>query len=85
MSALKKYLGILWMLLGPVIIIFLFMQASEKIAAAAEGIARTNTTLQWSIIILIFIPICAGLVIFGLYAWQDEYNHLPESASDLNG
>jgi hypothetical protein len=83
MNALKKFLGIIWMLLGPVIILFLFMQASDKIAAAAEGIARTNTTLQWSIIILIFIPICAGLVIFGFYAWKGEYDHLPESSSEL--
>jgi hypothetical protein len=83
MNALKKFLGLVWMLLGPVIIIFLFMQASEKIALAAEGIARTNTTLQWSIIILIFIPICAGLVIFGYYGWKGEYDKLPESSSDL--
>jgi hypothetical protein len=83
MNALKKFLGLFWMLLGPVIIIFLFMQAMEKIAAAAEGIARTNTTLQWSIIILIFIPICAGLMIFGYYAWKGEYDHLPESSSEL--
>ena len=83
MNALKKFLGVVWMLLGPVIIIFLFMQAMDKIAAAAEGIARTNTTLQWFIIILIFIPICAGLVIFGYYAWKGEYDHLPESSSEL--
>ncbi|WP_031526608.1 DUF6814 family protein [Dyadobacter crusticola] len=83
MNALKKLLGIVWMLLGPVIIIFLFMQATDKIAAAAEGIARTNTTLQWFIIILIFIPICAGLVIFGYYAWKGEYDRLPESSSEL--
>ncbi|MCE7060908.1 DUF6814 family protein [Dyadobacter sp. CY343] len=83
MNALKKFLGLVWMLLGPVIILFLFMQASDKIGLAAEGIDRTNTTLQWSIIILIFIPICAGLVIFGYYAWKGEYEHLPESSSEL--
>lgn len=83
MNALKKFLGILWMLLGPVIIFFLFIQASDKVGAAAEGIARTNTALQWSIIILIFIPICAGLVVFGYYAWKGEYDHLPESSEEL--
>ncbi|MHA4738805.1 DUF6814 family protein [Dyadobacter sp. MSC1_007] len=83
MNALKKALGILWILAGPVIIIFLFMQASDKIALAAEGIARTNTTLQWAIIILIFIPICTGLVIFGYYAWKGEYDHLPTSSEEL--
>lgn len=83
MNTLKKGLGVVWMLLGPVIILFLCMQAIDKIGASAEGIARTNTTLQWSIIILIFIPICAGLVIFGNYALKGEYDHLPESSSEL--
>jgi heme/copper-type cytochrome/quinol oxidase subunit 2 len=83
MNSLKKILGVVWMILGPVIILFLFLQAADKIADSAEGIARTNTTLQWSIIILIFIPICAGLVTFGYYAMKGEYEHLPESSSEL--
>ena len=83
MNTLKKLLGFVWIILGPVIILFLIMQAIEKIAAASEGIARTNTTLQWSIIILIFIPICAGLMIFGYYGIQGEYERLPESSEDL--
>lgn len=83
MTLLKKYLGILWMLLGPVIIVFLIAQASDKISAAEAGIARMNTSLQWGIIILIFIPICAGLVIFGYYCWKDEYEHLPTSSEDF--
>ncbi len=78
MNNIKKFLGLLWMLLGPVIVIFLIHQAYEKIGSAAEGIAKTNTALQWSIIILIFIPIAAGLVIFGKYAWEGEYDKLPE-------
>ena len=83
MNALKKMLGIVWIILGPVIILFLIMQAIEKVAAASEGIARTNTTLQWSIIILIFIPICAGLMIFGVYTFKGEYEQLPTSSDEL--
>ncbi|MDQ6476983.1 DUF6814 family protein [Dyadobacter sp. LHD-138] len=83
MNALKKLLGIVWIVLGPVIILFLAMQAIEKIAAAAEGIDRTNTTLQWSIIIIIFIPICAGLMIFGYYGLKGEYDRLPRSSEEL--
>lgn len=83
MNALKRLLGIVWIVLGPVIILFLVMQAMEKIAAAAEGIDRTNTTLQWSIIIIIFIPICAGLVIFGYYGLKGEYDRLPQSSEEL--
>ncbi len=84
MSGLKKILGLVWMLLGPVIIIFLFMQASDKIAEAAEGIARTNTTSAMvDYHSLIFIPICTGLVIFGNYsAWKGEYDrYVPESST----
>jgi hypothetical protein len=83
MNAVKKMLGIVWIVLGPVIILFLIMQAIEKIAAATEGIDRTNTTLQWFIIILIFIPICAGLMIFGVYAFKGEYERLPTSSDEL--
>jgi ABC-type Na+ efflux pump permease subunit len=83
MNSIKRLLGIVWIVLGPVIILFLITQAVAKIGAAAEGIARTNTTLQWSIIILIFIPICAGLVIFGYYGLKGEYDHLPESSDEL--
>jgi hypothetical protein len=78
MNAIKKALGILWILIGPVSIIFMFMQAVEKVGLAAEGVAKTNTALQWGIILFIFIPISAGLVIFGYYAMKGEYDKLPE-------
>lgn len=66
------------MLLGPTSIIFLFIQAVEKTKLAAPGISQTNTALQWGIILFIFIPISAGLVIFGYYAFTGAYEQLPE-------
>jgi hypothetical protein len=78
MNALKKGLGIFWMFLGPASIIFMFMQAMDKIGLAPEGVAKTNTALQWGIILFIFIPISAGLVIFGYYAFKGEYDKLLE-------
>jgi hypothetical protein len=78
MNGIKKALGILWVLLGPLSIIFMFMQAVEKVGVAAEGVDKTNTALQWGIILFIFIPISAGLVIFGYYAMKGEYDKLPE-------
>jgi hypothetical protein len=78
MNALKKGLGLFWMLLGPASIIFMFIQALDKVGLAAEGVAKTNTALQWGIILFIFIPISAGLVIFGYYAYKGEYDKLPE-------
>ena len=50
MNAIKKLVGAFLIVLAPVLVIFMFMQASEKIGKAAEGIAKTNTLLQWSII-----------------------------------
>lgn len=78
MNGLKKALGLFWIILGPASVIFMFMQALDKISLAAEGVARTNTTLQWGIILFIFIPISAGLVIFGYYSLKGEYDRLPE-------
>ena len=78
MNGLKKALGLLWMILGPASVIFMFLQAMDKIGLAAEGVAKTNTALQWGIILFIFIPISAGLVIFGWYAFKGEYDKLPE-------
>jgi hypothetical protein len=78
MNALKKGLGLFWMLLGPASIIFMFIQALDKVGLAPEGVAKTNTALQWGIILFIFIPISAGLVIFGYYAFKGEYDKLSE-------
>ncbi|HEX8607473.1 MAG TPA: hypothetical protein VF679_02405 [Pedobacter sp.] len=78
MNAIKKGLGLVWMVLGPAAIIFMFFQALHKVGLAPEGVAKTNTALQWGIILFIFIPISAGLVIFGYYAFKGEYDKLPE-------
>jgi hypothetical protein len=78
MNGLKKALGVFWIILGPASILFMFVQALDKIGLAAEGVAKTNTTLQWGIILFIFIPISAGLVIFGYYSLKGEYDKLPE-------
>jgi len=82
MDAIKKVLGIIWILLAPTAVILMFMQAIEK-TYAVEGIARTNTALQWGIILFIFIPICTGLAIFGYYALQGEYKKLPSGSEEL--
>lgn len=80
MKALKKYLGVIWIILGPATMTFLSWQAWDKISSAKAGIATTNTALQWGIILLIFIPIAVGLVIFGKYAYAEEYNTHSENS-----
>lgn len=82
MNTLKKYLGILWIVLGPALVAFMCWQAYEKISAS-DAAHKTNTILQWGIIMLVFIPICIGIVIFGYYALKNEYSHLPESSKEL--
>ncbi len=83
MKALKRTLGIVWILLGPLSTIFMFWQAWDKISSAAAGIDQTNTALQWGIILLIYIPIAAGLVIFGKYALAGEFDELPTNSEEL--
>lgn len=70
MNALRKYLGLVWMILGPIAILWLIQQAWLKLSQAGSTF---NDILQWGIIILIFVPIALGMSIFGYYAWQDEY------------
>ncbi len=58
------------MLLGPGAIAFLVYEASHKLSSPK---ATTNDLLQWSIIILIFLPIAVGFIIFGYYSLKGEY------------
>ena len=71
MNSIKRILGVVWMLAGPVAIGFLVFQAAHKLASPTS---TTNDFLQWSIIILIFLPIALGLVMFGYYSMIGEYD-----------
>ncbi len=82
MNKIKKLLGYVWMLIAPTIIILLVIQAKNKITIATE-VTRANTILQWVIILLIFTPICVGFFIFGKYASENAYDHLPESSDEI--
>ena len=66
----KKLLGIVWMLLGPVVIYFLVHGAFTYIGHGSKDI---NNPVIWIIIIAIFTPIAIGLSIFGYYAFKEEY------------
>jgi Na+/serine symporter len=81
MNNIKKYLGIVWLLLAPVVIFFLVAGAISNIDPA--GKKDINNLIIWIIIITIFTPIAIGLMIFGWYALKGEYDHLPESSSEL--
>ena len=81
MNAIKKYLGIIWLLLAPLVIYFLINRAVVHIDPA--GKKDINNPVIWIIIIAIFTPIAIGLMIFGWYALKGEYDHLPKSSAEL--
>ncbi|MFM9945917.1 MAG: DUF6814 family protein, partial [Bacteroidia bacterium] len=70
---LKRFLGVLLMILGPLVIGLLLYFANQKLSLAT---ATFNDILQWSIIIGIFTPVAIGMFIFGRYAFKGEYDKM---------
>jgi hypothetical protein len=79
MNKLKRMFGIVWMVLGPLAIYYLIQTASAEITKKPV----IDTKIQWGVFIVIFIPIAFGLVIFGYFALRGDYDHLPESSSEI--
>jgi len=79
MNQIKKYAGIIWILLGPVAIYYLIKTAAEEITKKPV----IDTKIQWIVFVVIFIPIAIGLMIFGYYALKGEYDRLPESSAEV--
>lgn len=79
MNAIKKWLGIVWILLGPVAIYYLIKTAAAEIAKKPV----MDTKIQWAVFIIVFVPIAIGMIIFGWYALKNEYGHLPESSKEI--
>jgi purine-cytosine permease-like protein len=79
MNAIKRFAGILWIILGPAAIFYLIKTAAEEITKKPV----IDTKIQWIVFVVIFIPIAFGLMIFGWYALKNEYHHLPESSEEV--
>ncbi|MGB4771865.1 MAG: DUF6814 family protein [Chitinophagaceae bacterium] len=79
MNTIKRYMGVVWMLLGPVAIFFLVSTALAEIAKKPV----IDTKIQWGVFVVVFIPIAIGLMIFGYYAYKGEYDHIPQSSEEL--
>ena len=79
MNKIKRFMGIVWVLLGPAIIIYLSLIAFREIGSKPT----TDTMIQWSVFLLISLPIGVGLVLFGWFAIAGEYDHLPQKSSEL--
>ena len=72
MNSLKRFLGIVWMMIGPAAIVFLLLAAIENINGSHKG--DISNPIPWIIIITIFTPIALGLSIFGWYCWKGVYD-----------
>ena len=70
-GAVKRIMGFVWMIIAPAIIFFLISGAMNNIGNGSKDI---NKPIPWIIIITIFTPIAAGLMIFGYYAIKGEYD-----------
>ena len=79
MNQLKRMAGIIWIVLGPLGVFYLFKTAAAEITKKP----LIDTKIQWGVFIVVFIPIAIGMVIFGWYAWKGEYDHLPETSDEL--
>lgn len=80
-GAVKKIMGLVWIILAPAIIYFLVKSAVFNINSG--GTKDINQPIPWIIIITIFTPIAIGLMIFGYYAFKGEYDKLPESSDEI--
>jgi len=80
MNALKKYMGLVWVVLGPLAIHYLLQTATSQIHDK-PGI---DTQIQWGVFIGVFYPIAIGFILFGLYALEGNYDHLPEASEELD-
>jgi purine-cytosine permease-like protein len=79
MNTIKRFAGIVWILMGPIAIYYLIKTASEEITKKPV----LDTKIQWIVFVVIFIPVVFGLMIFGWYALKGEYDHLPESSKEI--
>lgn len=81
MNQLKKYLGLLWIALGLLIGYFGF-----TVLGYPKLISGNQEDLVFGIIIVfILLPIIVGgLLIFGKYAWQREYDLIDDEANDTD-
>jgi hypothetical protein len=79
MNNIKRWLGVVWMLMGPIAIFYLIKTAASEIAKRPN----MDTKIQWAVFVIVFIPIAIGIVIFGYYAFKGEYDHLPESSKEI--
>jgi len=78
MNSVKRFLGIVWMLVGPVVFIMLVISAVNNIYGGTNGqvLGDISNPVPWIIILAIFLPIAIGLSIFGWYVYKGDYENI---------
>jgi hypothetical protein len=79
MNRIKRYLGIVWIILGPLAIHWLLATAQSEISKKPV----IDTRIQWIVFITVFYPIVIGFILFGLYALEGNYDHIPRTSAEL--
>lgn len=80
MEKIKRLMGIVWIAMGPLAILFLVRTAISEF----EKKPVIDTVIQWGVFVVVFIPIAIGLMIFGYFAFKGDYHFpLPIDSSHL--
>ena len=74
MKKIKRVLGLLWMIIGPIFFILLVISAFQNIQENGSG--DISNPVPWIIILTVSAPIAIGLTIFGWYSWKGEYDNV---------
>lgn len=78
MNTIRRALGFVWIILGPLVLFYLVKTATAEVAAAEIAQKSVlDTYIEWGVFIVVFIPIAVGLVLFGYYAVKGEYEQVP--------
>lgn len=77
MNKLQRLAGLVWMPLGILLFLALAWIAIQQI----QEHPKADTWIQWSIFLTISLPVCAGLSLFGWYAWKGDYANESEKKS----
>ena len=70
MNALKRLFGVIWMLGGLALAVYMPYQAIAKLTTPT---ASAEDFVFWIVVVTIFIPIIIGFILFGYYAVKGEY------------
>jgi len=81
MNSFKRFMGLIWMVVGIVVYIILLKTAIAQVSVKP----MVDTIIQWSIFVIIFLPITIGFLIFGWLAFKGAYDKLPISSEEIEG